>query len=492
MKMKSFNEYKLLRENQETKVATFNAVTSKVTLGEGNQYPPFEISDDVKSGNYGKNKNLAPLVRAFKQGANWGWSKDDSTGNDKPVKIGGKKLYLSGGSVRDHLLGKKIKHYDLATNASPDEVFNILKQNDFNFINSKSGFDVDPSKTNGHKQYFWVKKTNSKGRPFVFGVVVNEDEYNLEVFMRTPRGINNKELEAGTQEQDASGRDFTINGMYILLSNDNGPNKELIDYYGGMHHLASKKINPIGDLDQKFSEDPSRILRYIRMLTNYGDPSRVGEEERSKIKNMSDKLMDLDRNCIMGEFKKGLDREDVDPRTYLSAYNDFGALDKVFPGKILDTDFPKELTEIGDRHAPIAWMLRMNDPSSLNNVGFDSKDLQKILLLVKSLGINNDMNSNDLSDLTNNYLSSGVSSRKLRDFTTKIGGLDGSLVDGFLNYAKTPRIKIFITKDGQNDISDEFADLYDPFTDSINSEEAENRKRQMELDIFRKNISPNF
>ena len=228
------------------------------------------------------------------------------------------------------------------------------------------------------------------------------------------------------------------------------------------------------------------------MLTNYGDPSRVGEEERSKIKNMSDKLMDLDRNCIMGEFKKGLDREDVDPRTYLSAYNDFGALDKVFPGKILDTDFPKELTEIGDRHAPIAWMLRMNDPSSLNNVGFDSKDLQKILLLVKSLGINNDMNSNDLSDLTNNYLSSGVSSRKLRDFTTKIGGLDGSLVDGFLNYVKTPRIKIFITKDGQNDISDEFADLYDPFTDSINSEEAENRKRQMELDIFRKNISPNF
>ena len=94
MKAKSFNEYKLLRESEELKTDNeTNPVGTKVSLGDGNKFAPFEISDDPKSELYGKNKNLAPIVRAFKQGANWGWSRDENTGKDKPVKITSKKLY---------------------------------------------------------------------------------------------------------------------------------------------------------------------------------------------------------------------------------------------------------------------------------------------------------------------------------------------------------------------------------------------------------------
>ena len=106
--------------------------------------------------------------------------------------------------------------------------------------------------------------------------------------MKTPRGMVDKDLESGTQAEDAAGRDFTINGMYLLLSNDNGPNKELSDFYGGMHHLTSKKVAAIGgDMGSKFKEDPSRILRYVRMLTSYGDPKKVSEEEKEMLKKAS-------------------------------------------------------------------------------------------------------------------------------------------------------------------------------------------------------------
>lgn len=493
---KSFNQYRQLRESDENKGSSSDSkdgglgVGTKVSLGDGNQFQPFEISDDPKSEHYGKNKNLAPIVRAFKQGANWGWSRDDSSGSDKPVKISGKKLYLTGGAVRDHLLGKKPRNIELGTNASPDEVYHVLKQNGFEFVN-KNGEDDKPSKTSpnrkeGDRQYFWVKKTNKTGRPFTFGIKVNEDEYDLEVFMKTPRGMVDKDPEPGTHAQDAAGRDFTINGMYILLSNDNGPNKELNDFFGGMHHLSSKNISSIGDMGSKLKEDPSRIMRYVRMLTQYGDPSKVGEEDKETIKRSADGLSKMDRKVLMGEFKKGLDKDDVDPRNYLKSFRDLGLLDKVFPGKTIDAELPKELSELGDKHMPIAWMLRMNDPASLEDLGLDSKDLQKIGFLIKSLGINDGMDENSLADLTTGYMSSGISGRKLREFATKVGHLDPSLVDAFLNYSKQPRVKIY--RDGQDGVTNEFNDLVDPFTGHIDHLRVDERKKRLELEAFKKQV----
>jgi hypothetical protein len=490
MKPKSFNQYKLLREAEDNK-SNVNAVGTKVSLGDGNQYKPFEISDDTKSEHYGKNKNLAPIVRAFKSGANWGWSRDDNTGSDKPVKISGKKLFLAGGAVRDHLAGKKPRNIELATNASPDEVYHILKQNGFSYLGKQDESSLakeSPNQKPGSKQSFFVSKTNKKGRPFVFGIQVNEDTYTLEVFMKTPRGVD-QDPESGTQIEDASGRDFTINGMYIALTNDNGPNKDLHDFFGGAHHLSSGRINAIGDLQTKLSEDPSRILRYVRMMTGYGDPKKMSPEDTEVIRNLSSKLGQLDRKLIMDEFRKGMSKDDTDSRTYLKCCNDLGVLDQVFPGKILDTKFPTALSEIGDKHMPLAFMLRFNDPSSLSNTGLDANDLQKVAFLIKSMGLSDAIDPSNLSDLTNSYLTSGIPSRKLRDFATKIGGLDGGLIDAFLGHAKMPRVKIFIQKDGNDQVADDFQDLIDPFSGQVNQDMADERRKQLELDSFKNQLA---
>jgi hypothetical protein len=490
MKAKSFNQYKLLREAEDNK-SSVNAVGSKVSLGDGNQFKPFEISDDPKSEHYGKNKNLAPIVRAFKSGANWGWSRDDNTGTDKPVKISGKKLFLAGGSVRDHLLGKKSRNIELATNASPDEVYHILKQNGFTYLGKQGDLNSakdSPNQKAGSRQSFFVLKTNKKGRPFVFGIQVNDDMYSLEVFMKTPRGVDN-DLESGTQMEDAAGRDFTINGMYIGLTNDNGPNKDLHDFFGGTHHLSSGRISAIGDLQSKLSEDPSRILRYARMLTTYGDPKKISPEDLDVIRSLSGRVGELDRKSVMDEFRKGMSKDDTDSRSYLKCCDDLGILNHIFPGKILDTKFPSALSELGDKHMPLAFMLRFNDPASLNDTGMDAKDLQKIAFLIKTMGLNDNIDANGLMDLTNGYLTSGIPSRRVRDFATKVGGLDGGLVDGFLGYAKMPRIKIVIHKDGNDEVSDEFQDLIDPFSGSVDQGLADERRRQMELDSFKNQLA---
>lgn len=93
-------------------------LAAKVTLGDNNDFQPLTISDDPNSEHYGKNKNLAAIVRAFKKGANWGWSKDDKSGEDKPVKVGTKKLFLTGGALRDHLAGKKPRNMELVTDCA--------------------------------------------------------------------------------------------------------------------------------------------------------------------------------------------------------------------------------------------------------------------------------------------------------------------------------------------------------------------------------------
>jgi len=496
MKTWKFQEYKNLREAAENKDKSGGAqpLGAKISLGDGNDFEPFNVSDDPKSEHYGKNKNLAPIVRAFKGGGNWGWSRDDGSGEDKPVKIGGKKLFLTGGAVRDHLTGKKSRDIQLGTNASPDEVYHLMKQNGFEFVKDDGtpkaggGKHAHPNRKEGSKQFFWVEKSNKNGRPFVFGVRVNEDQFSLEVFSKTPRGVD-KEMESGTQGEDAASRDFTINSMYILLSNDNGPNKELNDFHGGIHHLQSGRIASVGDLGKKLKEDPKRLLRYVRFMHGYGDSKKIPQEERDIIGKNADGLGKLDRKTIMGEFRKGMDKDDSDSRGYLKLFKDLGLMDKVFPGKNLDADLPKELSELGDKDMPVAWMLRNNPPEALDDIGFDDKEKKKIGFLIKSLGMSENLDGERLTDLTNGYMSSGVSSRKLREFATKLGHLEPSVVDAFLAYAKSPRVKHHIAgEDGSEKISDEFQDLVDPFTGQEDAHGIAERKKSLELNNFKKHM----
>ena len=69
----------------------------------------------------------------------------------------------------------------------------------------------------------------------------------------------------GTQEEDAARRDFTINAMYY-----NPANQLLLDYHGGMDDLKNRTLKIIGDPEQRYREDPVRMLRIVRFAAKLG------------------------------------------------------------------------------------------------------------------------------------------------------------------------------------------------------------------------------
>jgi poly(A) polymerase len=148
----------------------------------------------------------------------------------------GHKAYLVGGCVRDLLVAKTPKDFDVATSATPNEI--------------KATF----------------RNCRIIGRRFrlahvFFGAKIIE----TSTFRANPRDEDDHDLLIrrdnvfGTETEDARRRDFTINGLFYDVERE-----EVIDHVGGLADLEAKLIRTIGDPDIRFQEDPVRILRAVK------------------------------------------------------------------------------------------------------------------------------------------------------------------------------------------------------------------------------------
>jgi hypothetical protein len=155
-------------------------------------------------------------------------------------KKNGYKLYVVGGAVRDALLGKQPKDFDLATDAIPDKVEEIM---------TKAGF-----------------KTLPTGKVFgVINVFTDQGEYEIATFRSDETKGRKPEVKIGaTIEFDAARRDLRINALYYDIDN-----KEIIDLVGGLEDLKNGTIRMVGNPQERFEEDPLRILRFFRFLCRF-------------------------------------------------------------------------------------------------------------------------------------------------------------------------------------------------------------------------------
>jgi poly(A) polymerase len=151
----------------------------------------------------------------------------------------GHVAYFAGGSVRDRLLGREAKDYDIATSAPPDEV-----------------------------QKLFPRVTDLTGKSFgVVRVLVGESSYEVATFRQDgpyEDGRRPTSVRFVTAEEDAQRRDFTINGIFYDPVAD-----RLIDYVGGEADLHAKVLRAIGDPAARFREDHLRLLRAIRFATRF-------------------------------------------------------------------------------------------------------------------------------------------------------------------------------------------------------------------------------
>ena len=180
----------------------------------------------------------------------------------KRLKQAGFEAYLVGGGVRDLLLGKTPKDFDVSTNATPEQVRRLF--NNARIIGKRfkivhiiySNNDTIEVTTfrGGNAPMLQVEDAAISREGKRFEVQVNRD------------GMLVRDNSYGTSlEEDALRRDFTINAIYLDIQTG-----ELIDFHGGLYDLTQGVIDIIGDPETRYREDPVRILRAARFSAKLG------------------------------------------------------------------------------------------------------------------------------------------------------------------------------------------------------------------------------
>lgn len=299
----------------------------------------------------------------------------------------GYEAYIVGGCVRDLLLGKTPKDYDITTSASPKETIELFK-----------GYKTIPT---GIK-YGTVT------------VIMNDIPIEVTTFRKEGKYIDNRKPESveflSSIEEDLSRRDFTINAMAY------NEKVGLIDLFEGRRDLKKGIVRVVGDGKERFKEDAIRILRAYRFAGRYD--FKIEEDTLAAIKQNMHLLNNVSKERIIPEikeiFESGMDINKMDFITVLfpvikecfntyqnnkyhmqnvgeHTYKTFNNIDNVFHLKMtmLLHDIGKVKTKTTDaenidhfyNHSDISREMAKN---ILDDFKFDNETKYKILTLIKN------------------------------------------------------------------------------------------------------------
>ncbi len=179
----------------------------------------------------------------------------------------GYEAYIVGGSVRDLLMGKQPKDYDVATDATPAEVKTVFPR--CRLIGRR--FRLAHVRMNGTL----IEVATFRGPQ------VNDDDDHQHQDGRILR-----DNVWGSLEEDAVRRDFTINALFLdPITGD------IKDFVGGYKDLAERKLRLIGDARVRYREDPVRLLRAARFVAKLG--VELAEETAAPIIEMTPMLAEI-------------------------------------------------------------------------------------------------------------------------------------------------------------------------------------------------------
>ena len=188
----------------------------------------------------------------------------------------GYKAYVVGGAVRDLLAGIPPKDFDVATNATPEQVRACFR------------------------------RSRIIGRRFqIVHVMMGQETIEVTTF-RGALDANTKKDEHGrvlhdnvfgTQAEDAARRDFTANALYYDPATE-----AVLDYHHGVGDLKAKTLRMIGEPRARYREDPVRMLRAVRLAAKLG--LQIDPEARKPIRDMADLLENVPPARLFDEMLK--------------------------------------------------------------------------------------------------------------------------------------------------------------------------------------------
>lgn len=165
----------------------------------------------------------------------------------------GYEAYLVGGGVRDILLGGKPKDFDIATNATPEEVHDLFRNSRligrrFRIVHVLFGREV-------------IEVTTFRGN----AAEAEEDSDEDDDRRTSEHGLLLRDNVYGNQEEDALRRDFTVNALYYCIRDFT-----VVDFANGIEDLNNRQMRLIGDPETRYREDPVRMLRAVRFAAKLG------------------------------------------------------------------------------------------------------------------------------------------------------------------------------------------------------------------------------
>ena len=190
--------------------------------------------------------------------------------------------FVVGGAVRDLILGRKPKDFDIATDAKPEEVRELFRRSRligrrFRLVHVLCGPEM-------------VEVSTFRG-------VSAADDEDGDARVADEHGRILRDNVFGNQEQDATRRDFSVNALFY-----DPTTQEVWDYHGGVADLKKRRLRLIGNPEVRYREDPIRMIRAVRFAASRG--LEIDAATRRPIRRLAGLLAHVPPSRLLDEMLK--------------------------------------------------------------------------------------------------------------------------------------------------------------------------------------------
>jgi len=195
------------------------------------------------------------------------------------LQSNGFAAFVVGGAVRDLLLGRQPKDFDVATDAHPEQVRGVFRRSRiigrrFRLVHCMCGNEIVEVATYRKAH----DPESGEGQADEHGRLLRDNVY-------------------GTQPDDAARRDFTINALFY-----DPTTQKIVDYHNGVADLKKKQLRIIGEPQARYREDPVRMLRAVRFAAAYG--LEIEERTLAPIRSLANLLQNVPPARLFDEMLK--------------------------------------------------------------------------------------------------------------------------------------------------------------------------------------------
>lgn len=318
----------------------------------------------------------------------------------------GHQLYVVGGAVRDSIMGIEPKDFDLATDADPRRVAEIVV--------SLTGAQADEVGA-------------------AFGVVLARmytNEFEIATFREDITAGRHPQVRFATIKEDVRRRDLTMNALFYNINL-----QEVVDLVGGLHDIENCIIRTVGRPQDRFAEDRLRILRAIRFASRY---NFVISEETSRALCEDNSLNGISFERIRDEFVKSVNTS-KDIEVFLGLMDRFNMWEQVFPNLHVDTSMVDPLYA-DNLPVLLAMLLGKNVESVVHRkllaLRYTDVEAKQVLFLMNFRKFKKD----DAYRTRRLFLQNKLERHQLFEYASKYGP-DARLVSAFAAYLSAEPIK---------------------------------------------------